>query len=511
MKNILITLSLLASLVMSSCGDMLYTKDDEKLSGDEFWTEATKATMDGFVNSMYFSIRKATMQDAAFLLFSGDLRCAPIATMNDVRNDNNKYIAYLASNDLNGLRQTYTGDKDYRADGIMRWKTFYEAIQQANIMIEEVERAPLSDEQIEAYKYESRFVRDFVYFLLVRNFGDVPFYTEAYNATPLPRTNMVDILRFIDSDIQDMLNNDPYATILPWTRTAASDRAVKASRGALLALKMHVNMWLAGFDSANASTYYANTVTAGHELVDGNGGSYALLPISQSSSIFRGASAESILDIAQGVNYTSGNETFKKEAVFSNQVMYSCFPGQSNARIYYTYDFMVKAYPPGDEDARVNLWYDENAYSSFQKNKEILKFKNVDTYGSNNDVTSNSGNQIVFRLADAILLYAEALAETGNDGEACIQLNKIRSRAGASEQNLSGSNLKDFIYWERVRELIGEGHYFYDLVRTGKICDNRYAFNTITRGAFNRGAWTWPISRSALDNNTKLELNLYWE
>lgn len=511
MKNILIAISLLASLVLSSCGDMLYTKDDEKLSGDEFWTEATEATMDGFVNSMYFSIRKATMQDAAFFLFSGDLRCAPVATMNNVASDENKYPGLLASNDLNGLRQAYKSDKDYRADGIMRWKTFYEAIQQANIMIKEVDRAPISGELIERYKYESRFVRDFVYFLLVRNFGAVPFYTEAYNAVPLPRTNMVDILKFIESDLQDMLSRDPGADILPWVRTAASDRGVKASRAAVLALKMHVNMWLAGFDSTNAQTYYQNTVEAGRELVENNGGSYSLLPLTQTSAIFRGASAESIFDIAQGVNYSSGNEAFRKEAVFSNNVMYSCFSNQSNAKLYYTYDFMVKAYPPEVADSRVSMWFDANAYSQSQTNKEIVKFKNVDTYGSNNTVTSNSGNQIVFRFADAILLYAEALAETGNDSEACAQVNKIRRRANAQECNLSGADLKDFIYWERVRELIGEGHYFYDLVRTAKICDNKYAFNTITRGAFNQGAWTWPISRSALDNNTKIELNLYWE
>ena len=31
------------------------------------------------------------------------------------------------------------------------------------------------------------------------------------------------------------------------------------------------------------------------------------------------------------------------------------------------------------------------------------------------------------------------------------------------------------IYWERVRELMGEGQYYYDLVRTMKITDASFA------------------------------------
>ena len=115
-------------------------------------------------------------------------------------------------------------------------------------------------------------------------------------------------------------------------------------------------------------------------------------------------------------------------------------------------------------------------------------------------------------MADAILLYAEALAELGtDDGKACGLLNRIRARAGASTLSLSGSELKDAIYWERVRELMGEGHYFYDLVRTGKVYNNQYCYHPMTKSEFREGAWTWPISRKAQENNTLITLNNYWE
>lgn len=101
-----------------------------------------------------------------------------------------------------------------------------------------------------------------------------------------------------------------------------------------------------------------------------------------------------------------------------------------------------------EDDARKELWFDEKIYStsvSSSAPKEIKKFWNIDTYG-NGTITSNSGNQIVFRYAGALLLYAEALAALGtNDTKACELLNRVRNRAHASEINTSGSELMDAI------------------------------------------------------------------
>ena len=68
-----------------------------------------------------------------------------------------------------------------------------------------------------------------------------------------------------------------------------------------------------------------------------------------------------------------------------------------------------------EEDLRKSYWFDENMYSASSVNRtEIIKFLNIDYYG-NNSITSNSGNQIVFRYAGALLLYAEALAALGTN------------------------------------------------------------------------------------------------
>ncbi len=505
MKNNIVFILLF--LLLSGCDSLLKTESDEKLSGDDFWYDASASQVESFVNSMYYFFREATMQDAAYILYSGDLRCAPIEATNTSTTYN--YVGYLATNDLNDLVSKYTG---VQGGAITSWKTFYKVVQSANILIANVDMASISDLEKKMYQAEGIFMRDLTYFFLVRNFGDVPYYTTANNSVSLPRTNMVTVLQNISTELQTLLNDDPNAEILPWVQAESSKKATHASRGAVLALLMHVNMWLAGFDSENATQYYQKVTQCGEGLVDNNGGAYELLPLSQSTTIFRGGSSEGIFEISQNINYSNTGEVFDQNAIYANQVMYTPFTGRARPYIQYTYEFLSKVYPPETTDGRVTAWFDKNIYSTLSTDtKEITKFKNVDTY-SGSSVTANSGNQIVFRMADAILLYAEALANLGTDDtKACELLNRIRTRAGAPEVTASGSMLQDDIYWERVRELIGEGHYFYDLVRTKKVCNSNYCYHPLTKGNFDAGAWTWPISRDALENNTQMQLNTYWE
>jgi hypothetical protein len=81
-----------------------------------------------------------------------------------------------------------------------------------------------------------------------------------------------------------------------------------------------------------------------------------------------------------------------------------------------------------------------------------------------NDLTSPV-NYRVIRYADVLLMAAEANYHLGNTAIAQTYVNQIRSRVsipGASVNSL------DKIYNERRFELSGEGHRFFDLVRTGK-------------------------------------------
>ena len=89
---------------------------------------------------------------------------------------------------------------------------------------------------------------------------------------------------------------------------------------------------------------------------------------------------------------------------------------------------------------------------------------------------------IEMRLADVILLYAEALNETGDTSGALVQLNKIRTRAGlVNSTATTQTTVRTAIADERRLELAFEGHRWFDLVRTataqtelGITFDNKY-------------------------------------
>jgi len=90
----------------------------------------------------------------------------------------------------------------------------------------------------------------------------------------------------------------------------------------------------------------------------------------------------------------------------------------------------------------------------------------------------NSGiNWPILRMADVILLLAEAKAEIG-EVDAVTLLNQIRQRAFGNTLHslaLSGQALKDAILEERKLELLGEGQRRWDLIRSGTYSEKAIA------------------------------------
>lgn len=92
----------------------------------------------------------------------------------------------------------------------------------------------------------------------------------------------------------------------------------------------------------------------------------------------------------------------------------------------------------------------------------------------------NSGmNWPVLRMADVILMLAEAKAELGENSDAVSLVNQIRERAfGNTSRNISalaGDLLKEAVLQERKLELLGEGTRRWDLIRSGKFVEKAVA------------------------------------
>ena len=129
--------------------------------------------------------------------------------------------------------------------------------------------------------------------------------------------------------------------------------------------------------------------------------------------------------------------------------------------------------------AAANASYDGGKGVSFGKGNEDTGYFNRKylprkrSSGAAGDLNlTNPNNYRAIRYADVLLMAAEAYNRGGiDDGKARTYLNQVRRRAfGDNNHDIaaSGAGLTDFIWAERRVELFGEGHRFFDLVRTGK-------------------------------------------
>jgi hypothetical protein len=101
-------------------------------------------------------------------------------------------------------------------------------------------------------------------------------------------------------------------------------------------------------------------------------------------------------------------------------------------------------------------------HTGFYNNKYIKRQGEIGL--PDNDLTSPV-NYRVIRYADVLLMAAEANYHLGNTGLAQTYVNQVRSRVSIPGMSV---NSLEKIYNERRFELSGEGHRFFDLVRTGK-------------------------------------------
>ena len=120
----------------------------------------------------------------------------------------------------------------------------------------------------------------------------------------------------------------------------------------------------------------------------------------------------------------------------------------------------------GGEGISYGQGYEHTGYF----NRKYLPRKGDQNLGDAN--LTNPNNYRSIRFADVLLMAAEAYNRGNIDDEkARNYLNRVRQRAFGNEDNNvtdSGSALTNKIWEERRLELMGEGHRFFDLVRTGQ-------------------------------------------
>ncbi len=144
-------------------------------------------------------------------------------------------------------------------------------------------------------------------------------------------------------------------------------------------------------------------------------------------------------------------------------------------------------------------------------------------YISNRRTASNAGgmatdisyeNQVVMRVAEVYMLYAEALANNGNIAEASDWLNKVIRRARgyhvdeSTPFDYTGNSLESFmelLIEEKRKEFIGEQIRWYDVIRWG-IAESEIA-RVPERVAWVDKAACFPIPLREVANNPNMVQN----
>jgi len=166
------------------------------------------------------------------------------------------------------------------------------------------------------------------------------------------------------------------------------------------------------------------------------------------------------------------------------------------------------ALPPGynyGDTIKLSWTNDLSGTSNAARNNYPFIRKYDSVIPTNMQESATYNDQVYLRLAETFLLKAEAQFKLGRGGEAAETINIIRRRSHASDISEADVTL-DFILDERSRELIGEEHRRYTLLRTRKWLERVKAFN-------NRGGQTatardtlYPIPQAVIDANLTLKM-----
>ncbi len=154
-------------------------------------------------------------------------------------------------------------------------------------------------------------------------------------------------------------------------------------------------------------------------------------------------------------------------------------------------------------DIRYDTYFGSRNAANGQPRLIVKKFM-----GRGANIIDNLVDWKAFRVSEQYLIRAESRARLGKTELANEDLNALRTAriSGFVALTYSGDTLLEQIATERMKELVAEGHRFFDLKRTFKVvnrADVTLVSTARTLPSTHR-AWTWPIPQVEMDANSNM-------
>jgi SusD family. len=173
-----------------------------------------------------------------------------------------------------------------------------------------------------------------------------------------------------------------------------------------------------------------------------------------------------------------------------------------NAAQYYPNLTLLQSYDPGD--IRYDAYFRDVPDDYGDPRTTLVKYEaKITQIGKPDGVV----NFKAFRTGEMYLVRAEAYLRKGGAFQtlAMDDLNTLRAAriVGYVPESLIGPALEEAIAFERRKELVAEGHRWFDLKRTTRTINRTFCTSFCTLLPNDR-AWTWPIPQPELDANPNI-------
>lgn len=329
---------------------------------------------------------------------------------------------------------------------------------------------------------QARFLRAYYYFELVKWFGDVPLVVDKRinfgQQFEVDRTPTSEVYAQIETDLLFAIENLP----------VQQQNVGKVTKGAAQALLGKAYLYQEKFGQA-ADVLDTLIASGNYSLIEDYSTLFENTNENNSESIFEvqytdleGASFDCLQcsegNVAvgfQGVRSYSG-PLFESGFSFNvpTEETYNAFDEDDLRRDYAILNIELFAEQNADYNNGAGVTYGKGFEHTGYFNRKYLPRKGDSNIGDPN--LTNPNNYRSIRYADVLLMAAEAhnRKTTADDAQALVYINQVRERAfGDNTHNLTvgGTTLTQAIWDERRLELVGEGHRFFDLVRTGQAKD----------------------------------------
>ena len=401
-----------------------------------------------------------------------------------------------------------------------KWSTMYSGIRSANEFLESIKTVDLSMYQYETkyqrwlehlkyYPYQARVLRAYYFFELARRYGDIPMpltMLTAEEANVIGKTPFDEVIDFIVSECEESAQNlpDTYVGLL-------DDESGRVTRGFALAVKTKALLYAASplHNPSGDKSKWQKAAAAAKEIMDLN--LYQLDPDEKANNY---TSQEVIFAIMRSestsfelynfpVRFTEGQRTY----ISGN------YPTQNLVDAFQTangYDITLgsNGWQTSDPDFDVTKPYegrDPRFARAILADGMSFKGSTIETFvggkdysATRNDLGSPTGyylrryiqestsftpenevknkhQWIVYRYAEALLTYAEALNEylgspTATEGAFSVSaleaLNMVRANAGMPDVTAtSQSDFREAVRREWRVEFAFEDHRFWDVRR----------------------------------------------